>query len=83
MMESFVRDKIVNHLLERSLLTTKQYGPATTQLLTYLDKCVMTIVDGGAVDEIYLDFSKAFDTVPRRCLIGELEAYGIKGYYLN
>ena len=40
------------------------------------------IVDGGVVDTIYLDFAKAFDTVPRR-LIGKLNAYGIKGNILN
>ena len=88
MMESFVRDTVVTHLLEKRLLTTKQYGfisgrSTTTQLLNYLDKCVKTIVDGGVVDAIYLDFSKAFDTVPHRRLIGKLEAYGIKGNILE
>ena len=88
MMESFVRDTVVTHFLKKSLLTTKQYGfisgrSTTTQLLNYLDKCVKTIVDGGVVDAIYLDFSKAFDTVPHRRLIGKLEAYGIKGNILK
>ena len=55
----------------------------TVQLLSYLDKCVKTIVDGDVVDTIYLDFAKAFDTVPHRRLIGKLHAYGIKGNILN
>ena len=42
-----------------------------------------TIANGGVVDSIYLDFAKAFDTVPHRRLLGKLQAYGIKGETLN
>ena len=38
---------------------------------------------GGVVDAIYLDFAKAFDTVPHRRLTGKLEAYGKSGVILN
>ena len=86
-MEKFVRDQLVAHLREQNLLSTKQYGfitgrSTTTQLLYYLDECVNKTVDGGVVDAIYLDFSKAFDTVPHRRLLGKLEAYGIHGNLL-
>ena len=78
----------MKRLLEKKLLSTKQYGfisgrSTTVQLLSYLDKCVKTIVAGGAVDTIYLDFAKAFDTVPHHRLIGKLNAYAIKGNILN
>ena len=41
------------------------------------------IAKGKVVDSIYLDFQKAFDTVPHRRLIGKLEAYGITGSTLE
>ena len=80
--------KIIKHLMGEKLLSTKQYGfingrSTTTQLLYYLDNCMKTIVDGGVIDTIYLDFCKAFDTVPHRRLVHKLEAYGIKGQILS
>ena len=40
-------------------------------------------MDGGVVDTIYLDFAKAFDTIPHRRLLGKLDSYGIRGSILN
>ena len=87
-MEKFVRDNVVLHLLQENLLSNKQYGFITgrstaTQLLYYLDECLKKIANGGVIDAIYLDFSKAFDTVPHRRLLGKLEAYGIGGGIFN
>ena len=78
----------MNHVTNNKLLSTKQYGfisgrSTTTQLLRYLDECINNIVDGGVVDTIYLDFAKAFDTIPHRRLLGKLDSYGIRGSILN
>ena len=74
----------MQHLFDQKLLSMKQHGfisgrSTTTQLLKYLDKCVEIIANGGVVDTIYFDFSKAFDCVPHRRLIGKLESFGITG----
>jgi len=88
MMETLIRDRLMKHLREENLLSPKQHGfisgrSTVTQLLNYLDKCMQCTVDGHVVDVIYLDFSKAFDTVPHRRLLGEMEAYGISGPILE
>ena len=86
-MEPFVKDSIMTHVRAENLLSSKQYGfingRSTTQLLSYLDKCIDTIVSGGVVDTIYFDFAKAFDSVPHKRLLGKLKSYGINGKVLE
>ena len=83
-MEKFVKEAVINHIMTNNLLSTKQYGfisgrSTVTQLLGFLDVCMERIVKGEIVDTTYLDFAKAFDTVPHRRLMGKLDSYGIKG----
>ena len=80
--ETFIKEKFMSHLQELQLLAKKQYGyisgrSTTIQLLNYQDQCMRTIVDVGIVDTIYLDFAKAFDTVPHQRLLAKLQPYGI------
>ena len=86
-MESLIKEAVMNHILIQKLLSPKQYGfisgrSTATQLLSYLDTCIETIVAGGVVDTVYLDFAKAY-TVPPRRLIGKLASYGIDGNIRN
>ena len=88
LMESFLRDHVMKHLVDNNLLSRKQHGfisgrSTVTQLLKYLDKCAQSVAAGKVVDAIYLDFEKAFDTVPHHRLLGKLQAYGINGCILN
>ena len=41
------------------------------------------IDEGKSFDTVYLDFRKAFDTVPHERLLIKLEAYGITGHLLQ
>ena len=81
-MEKFIKSSILHHLLKNNLLSNRQFGfinvrSTVLQLLYYLDHCVNLVAEGGVIDAIYMDFSKAFDTVAHRRLISKLELYGI------
>ena len=87
-MESLVKEVIMNHLIDNKLLSKKQYGfisgrSTALQLMSYLDKCIEEIVNGNVIDTVYLDFAKAFDTVPHGRMIQKLESYGVLGEILN
>ena len=79
LMEKFIKDAVLTHLIENKLLSEKQFGfvsgrSTVTQLLNYVDKCAEIIANGGVVDCIYFDFSKAFDTVPHQRLSVKIKA---------
>jgi len=83
-LESIIRTEIIKHMRTNSLFSPKQYGfingrSTVLQLLKVLDEWTEIIDNGAAVDVVYCDFKKAFDTVPHARLIHKLEQYGIKG----
>ena len=82
--ESILRKKILEHVDAYNLLSQEQHGfmkerSCLTNLLKTFDEVTSMLDQGGGVDMIYLDYSKAFDSVPHRRLIAKLQAYGIKG----
>ena len=44
-----------------------------------MEEVTGTLNKGKPVDIIYLDFAKAFDTIPRRRILKKLMSYGIGG----
>ena len=86
--ESIIRDKIMEHMENNNLFSNKQFGflngrSTVLQLLTVLDKWTKIIDEGGTIDCVYFDFKKAFDKVPHQRLIHKAEQYGIKGDIIN
>ena len=83
LMESLVRDRVVQHMVDNNLHTDYQHGfingrSCATNLLAVLDAWSEAIDIGVPVDAIYLDFAKAFDTVPHHRLITKLMGYGVQ-----
>ena len=77
--EAIIRDAIVTHMSVNNLLCDQQHGfvpgrSCITQLLTTFEIWIQAVEDGNPVDAIYLDFQKAFDSVPHK-----LAAYGVTG----
>ena len=87
-LETLVREKLIDHLDENNLITDSQHGfvggrSCSTNLLAVLDIWTEIIEGDGAVDTIYLDFAKAFDTVPHERLLHKLRGLGIQGAILE
>ncbi len=71
MLGAILKEKILAHLSQFSLLTSRQHGflnrrSTLTNLLVAEQLITKWLDEWSAVDLIYLGFSKAFDSVNRR-----------------
>ena len=83
-MEKIVRKHIIHHLEQNKVMSEEQHGfragrSCTTQLLEVCEEWTDVIDVGHNVDCIYLDYRKAFDSVPHKRLTCKLQLYGIDG----
>ena len=88
LLERLIRKRLMKHLDDNNLLTDHQYGfrsrrSTTLQLLRVLDQWTTWLDEGNNYDVIYMDFAKAFDSVPHQRLLAKIEAYGIRGSLLK
>ena len=87
-MEGFVRESLYSHLIDNDLLSPHQFGfckgrSCLTQLLITINNWMSSLDNGVPVDAAYLDFKKAFDSVPHKRLLCKLKGYGIKGNLIS
>jgi len=85
-LERCVFQKIIDHIQPQ--LTPYQHGfmtgkSTTSQLLEVYDKIEEEVDKRGQVDTVFLDLSKAFDTVSHKHLFKKLQSFGVNGSLLD
>ena len=80
-LESIIRDAIYNHIHVNNILCNEQFGfrsgrSCNLQLLETLQEWLCMVNKGEGCDIFYLDYSKAFDTVPHKRLLEKARGSG-------
>ena len=83
-MEHVVCKELVCHLTDNNIISHLQHGfqqglSCTTQLISTIHDWASVLNTHGQVDAIFLNFAKAFDSVPYKRLLAKAKFYGIRG----
>ena len=87
-LEKAVQKQLLNHLEENNLLSDSQFGyrkKRSTELATalFLDSIRKAADTGCLTGAVFIDLSKAFDTIGHSTLIRKLRDYGVKQIELD
>src|SRR3989442_1027811 len=86
--EKVILKRLENYLDKKQILHDAQYGfrkNRSTQLaiVSFLDKLTDSLDKGKFVFSLFIDLSKAFDTIDHVLLLNKLHSYGIRGVAYN
>jgi len=76
MMEQLILEVIIKQVEEKKVIRSSQKS-CLTNLIAFYDSMTGCVDEERAVDVVYLDFSKAFDTVSHNILLGKLRKCGL------
>ena len=82
-MERLVYDRLMRYMLKHSFIFEFHFGfqkrkPTHMALITLVDRITEALENGDYVVGVFIDFSKAFDTVDHFILLDKLFIYGAR-----
>ena len=87
-LERLIHHKLYSFLEQQEVISHTQFGfhkrrSTVHLLLSAVDDWARTLYQRGSTHCLFLDFSKAFDTVPHQQLLLKLQHYSVEGCLLN
>ena len=87
-MERLMYDRLISYILKHKILFEYQFGfpkgkSTHMALITLVDKVTEALDNGDYVVGVFLDFSKAFDTVDHSILLDKMFIYGVRNIALK
>ena len=80
-MEQLILEAISRHVNDKKVIRSSWHGfkgkSCLTNLINFCDEMTGLVDERRAVDIVYLDFSKAFDTVSHKILVEKLVECGL------